>query len=64
MTVSPRCVSVRNRYAPGTRSPMSHTETVNVSPGMVGLEKRARMAPKRAGSEPQTACSRARPVKP
>ena len=43
---------------------MSHTEIVSVSPGMVGLEKRARMAPKRAGSDPQTVWSRARPVNP
>ena len=43
---------------------MSHTEMVSVSPGMVGFEKRARMAPKRDGSEPHTVWRRARPVKP
>ncbi len=43
---------------------MSHTEIVSVSPGMVGLEKRARMAPKRAGSDSQTRVEQGAAVNP
>ena len=53
-----------DQVQPGLAVADARTETVRVSPGIVGLEKRERIIPKRAGSEPQTEWSRARPVKP
>ena len=60
--LAPLCLGAEAVEAPRPSSPMSQTETVSVSPGIVGLEKRARMAPKRAGSEPahHSAAGRAR----
>src|SRR5581483_2914420 len=60
ITTSPRWVSVRNR----AESPSTHIDTVSVSPGYTGLEKRASIDLNRAGSESHSACSSARPVKP
>ena len=45
-------------------SPVSQALIVSASPGSTGEAKRASMWWKRAGSEPHSACSSARPVKP
>ena len=60
MTMSPRWFAVRNCAFP----PSVHMDTVSVSPGITGLENRAFMERNLAGSPPQSACNRARPVKP
>ena len=45
-------------------SPVSQMETVSVSPGQTGLLNRPYIDWNRAGSDPHSACSRARPVTP
>ena len=53
----------RTRTTP-TNQADNAIDTVNDSPGYTGWEKRASMARKRAGSEPQSVWRSARPVKP
>src|SRR5436190_13306090 len=59
-TTSPFWVSVRKIASP----PSTHIFTVSASPGYTGFENRPSMLLKRAGSDPQSVCSSARPVKP
>jgi hypothetical protein len=60
MTTVPSCLAVWNLAPPSS----SQMETTSVSPGTTGWLNRPDMEPNRAGSEPQTACSSARPVIP
>ena len=60
MTVSPRWLVVRKRAVVSS----THIDTVKVSPGRVGLEKRPSMERTRLSSDPHSVWSRARPVKP
>src|SRR5262245_32627030 len=61
MTTVPPVRDVRNTASP---SPVTHMSTVRSSPGNTGEENRASIERKRAGSEPHSACNRARPVNP
>ena len=45
-------------------SPVAHARTVSASPGYTGEVNRPSMWRNRAGSEPHSAWSRARPVNP
>jgi hypothetical protein len=60
MTTVPSCRAVWNKAPPSS----SQMETTSVSPGTTGWLNRPDMEPNRAGSEPHTACSSARPVIP
>ena len=61
MTTAPSPLAVWNSALP---SPSRQIDTVSVSPGNTGRLNRPDMDPNRAGSEPHSACSRARPVTP
>src|SRR6202042_3981337 len=67
MTTVPSSVAVWNRALPppsSETSSSSQMETTSVSPGRTGRVNRPDIDANRAGSEPHSACSSARPVTP
>ena len=66
MTTVPSSVAVWKSAvsAPAVPSSGSQIDTTSVSPGRTGRVNRPDIDPNRAGSEPHSVCSRARPVTP